>query len=59
MSYQFEAGRIYRMPTHFGPAPGPRQMPDDVVGDPKRSPQRLSIGREFPDRSRGAGAASA
>ena len=21
MSYQFEAGRIYRMPTHFGPAP--------------------------------------
>ncbi len=23
MSYRFEAGRIYRMPTHFGPAPGP------------------------------------
>ena len=47
MSYQFEAGRIYRMPTHFGPAPGPRQMPDDVAGDPKRSPQRLSTAVSF------------
>jgi len=47
MSYQFEAGRIYRMPTHFGPAPGPRQMPDDVVGDPKRSPRRLSTAVSF------------
>jgi hypothetical protein len=37
MSYRFEAGRIYRMPTHFGPAPGPRQLPGDVVIDPKRS----------------------
>jgi len=47
MSYQFEAGRIYRMPTHFGPAPGPRQMPDDVAADPKRSPRRLSTSVSF------------
>src|SRR2546421_7012124 len=47
MSYQFEAGRIYRMPTHFGPAPGPRQVPDDVVVDAKRSPRRLSVAASF------------
>jgi acetoacetate decarboxylase len=47
MSYRFEAGRIYRMPTHFGPAPGPRQLPDDVVADPKRSPRRLSVAASF------------
>jgi acetoacetate decarboxylase len=47
MSYQFEAGRIYRMPRHFGPAPGPRQMPDDAGADPKRSPRRLSIAAHF------------
>ncbi|HZE54794.1 MAG TPA: acetoacetate decarboxylase family protein, partial [Bradyrhizobium sp.] len=47
MSYRFEAGRIYRMPTHFGPAPGPRQLPDDVVVDPKRSPRRLSVAANF------------
>jgi hypothetical protein len=43
MSYRFEAGRIYRMPTHFGPADGPRQLPDDVVVDPKRSRRTLSV----------------
>ena len=47
MSYRFEAGRIYRMPTHFGPAPGPRQLPDDVVVDPKRSPRRVSVAASF------------
>jgi len=47
MSYRFEAGRIYRMPTHFGPAPGPRQLPGDVVADPKRSPRRLSVAASF------------
>src|ERR1700694_6321348 len=47
MSYRFEAGRIYRMPTHFGPAPGPRQMPDDVVVDPKRSRRTLSVAASF------------
>jgi Acetoacetate decarboxylase (ADC) len=47
MSYRFEAGRIYRMPTHFGPAPGPRQMPDGIAADPKRNPRRLSIAASF------------
>jgi hypothetical protein len=47
MSYRFEAGRIYRMPTHFGPAPGPRQLPDDVAPDPKRKPRRLSVAASF------------
>jgi hypothetical protein len=47
MSYRFEAGRIYRMPTHFGPAPGPRQMPDGVMADSTRSPRRLSIAASF------------
>lgn len=46
MSYRFEAGRIYRMPTHFGPAPGPRQPPDGVP-DPKHSPRRLSVAASF------------
>ncbi len=47
MSYRFEAGRIYRMPTHFGPAPGPRQPPDGVARDPKRSHRRLSVAASF------------
>jgi acetoacetate decarboxylase len=47
MSYRFETGRIYRMPTHFGPAPGPRQLPDDVVVDPKRSRRTLSVAASF------------
>jgi len=47
MSYRFEAGRIYRTPTHFGPAPGPRQLPDGITSDPKRSPRRLSVAASF------------
>jgi acetoacetate decarboxylase len=47
VSYRFEPGRIYRMPTHFGPAPGPRQMPDGIAPDPKRSPRRLSVAASF------------
>jgi hypothetical protein len=38
MSYRFEAGRIYRMPTHFGPAPGPRQW--QKSGSDARRPQK-------------------
>jgi hypothetical protein len=47
MSYRFEAGRLYRMPTHFGPAPGPRQLPADIVVDRSRSPRRLSVAASF------------
>jgi hypothetical protein len=47
MSYRFEAGRIYRMPTHFGPAPGPRQLPDEFLVDPKGSRSTLSVAASF------------
>ena len=47
MTYRFLPGQIYRMPTHFGPAPGPRQLPSDLARDAKTSPQRLSISASF------------
>src|SRR5215813_12529440 len=47
MPYRFEPGRIYRMPTHFGPAPGPRQMPAEADGDPTRSPHKALISASF------------
>lgn len=47
MSYRFEPGRIYRMPTHFGPAPGPRQLPPELVTDPAMSPRRVSLAVSF------------
>ena len=47
MTYTFEAGRIYRMPTHFGPAPGPRQMPEGIEADYKNSPKKLSVAASF------------
>jgi hypothetical protein len=40
MSYDFLRGRRYRMPTHFGPFPGPRQIPEGKPNDPRRSPTR-------------------
>lgn len=51
MSYRFKAGRIYRMPTHFGPAPGPRQR----RGRPEAYSTTSFRRGELPDRSRGAG----
>jgi len=47
MPYQFERGRIYRMPTHFGPAPGPRQMPAEANADSTRSPRKTLISASF------------
>lgn len=47
MGYRFEAGRICRMPTHFGPASGPRQMPDGMPADPASNPRRLSVAARF------------
>jgi len=47
MAYTFEPGKLYRMPTHFGPAPGPRQLPEELRGDPRQSPKRLSISASF------------
>ena len=43
MSYTFAPERIYRMPTHFGPAMGPRQGPGARRYDCKDGPK----GREF------------
>jgi Acetoacetate decarboxylase (ADC) len=47
MAYQFERGRIYRMPTHFGPAPGPRQIPDGAAVNSTRSPRKTLITASF------------
>src|SRR6266446_2274965 len=47
MPYQFERGRIYRMPTHFGPAPGPRQIPAEANADPGLSPRKTLIAASF------------
>src|SRR5215469_5154552 len=47
MPYRFEPGRIYRMPTHFGPAPGPRQMPAEASADATRHPRKTLIAASF------------
>jgi acetoacetate decarboxylase len=47
MTYQFERGRLYRMPTHFGPAPGPRQMPPEANSDPTQSPHKTVVTASF------------
>jgi acetoacetate decarboxylase len=47
MPYRFEPGRIYRMPTHFGPAPGPRQIPHEANADPRRSPRKTLVTASF------------
>ena len=35
------------MPTHFGPAPGPRQVPPEVKADPTRSPRKMLVTASF------------
>jgi acetoacetate decarboxylase len=47
MTYRFERGRLYRMPTHFGPAFGPRQMPAEANADPTRSPRKMLVTSSF------------
>jgi hypothetical protein len=47
MYYEFEPGRIDRMPIHFGPAPGPRQIPTNAVADSTRSAQKTPITASF------------
>jgi len=47
MTYRFEQGRLYRMPTHFGPAPGPRQIPPEANADPTRSPRKTMVAASF------------
>lgn len=47
MSYTFEPGQMYRMPTHFGPATGPRRGPDGgkflCEGNPRSIGIRVSF----------------
>jgi len=47
MPYRFEPGRIYRMPTHFRPAPGQRQIPAEANADPTRSPRNTLVSASF------------
>jgi hypothetical protein len=47
MTYRFEPGHSYRMPTHFGPQPGPRQQPDGVARDWKNSGRTLTLSASF------------
>ena len=47
MPYRFERGKLYRMPTHFGPAPGPRQIPEGVRADPSNGPRKVLVAASF------------
>ena len=47
MSYTFQPGKMYRMPTHFGPSLGPRQGKDgrkfDCRDNPKATTRSVSF----------------
>lgn len=47
MSYSFQPGKMYRMPTHFGPSTGPRQGPDgrkfECLDNPKAIVRSVSF----------------
>ena len=47
MSYHFQADRMYRMPTHFGPRTGPRQGPDGRRFENSDSPRTAQISVSF------------
>jgi len=47
MPYPFQPNQMYRMPTHFGPAPGPRQGPDGRTFECKDNPKTTSIAVSF------------
>ena len=47
MSYSFDPNRMYRMPTHFGPAYGPRQSPDGVSFNGKISHKTTTLSVSF------------
>ena len=47
MSYVFEAGKMYRMPTHFGPSTGPRQGPNGRRFMCEGTPKSLSLAVSF------------
>ncbi|MDE2846216.1 MAG: acetoacetate decarboxylase family protein [Gemmatimonadota bacterium] len=47
MPYKLQPGRMYMMPTHFGPAAGPRQGPDGRRFDGVDSPRTTSYSVSF------------
>lgn len=47
MPYEIQPGRMYMMPTHFGPAAGPRQGPDGRRFDGQHSPRTTSYSVSF------------
>ena len=47
MSYTFQPKQIYRMPTHFGPATGPRQGPDGRKFECKDNPKTTTLAVSF------------
>jgi hypothetical protein len=47
MSYTFQPTAMYRMPTHFGPATGPRRGPDGRGFPCETSPKSTSVSVSF------------
>lgn len=47
MPYQFEPGKMYRMPTHFGPSLGPRQGPGGRKFACDGNPRTTSVSVSF------------
>ncbi len=51
MPYKLQPGRMYMMPTHFGPAAGPRQGPDGRGFDCQDTPRAASYSVSFLTRA--------
>ena len=51
MPYKLHPARMYMMPTHFGPAPGPRQGPDGRGFDCRDTPRATSYSVSFLTRA--------
>ena len=47
MPYHFQSGKMYRMPTHFGPRTGPRQGPDGRRFECRDNPRSTSFAVSF------------
>lgn len=47
MAYKLQPGRMYRMPTHFGPSLGPRQGPDGTTYANEGAPKRTIVSVDF------------
>ena len=47
MSFKFIPGKMYRMPTQFGPSLGPRQLPEGREFDFENAPSTTSLSLSF------------